>query len=394
MRASASLFAQLLRQIPPGAFRRIVREEGGDRHAKGFTCQTQLVAMLYLHLAQARSLSEVCDGLRQACGRLNHIGLTTAPPKSTLAYANAHRPARIYARCVEATLASLAPLRPGKRRRFRFRHPLLSLDATTIALCAAAFPWARYRHGKGAAKLHLVLDHDGYLPSYAVITPARVADVTVARTLAFPPGSLVVMDRGYTDYALYQQWTDAGIFFVTRLRDNAVIETVAPRPCPRRGTVVRDEVIRLASPHARARCAAPLRRIVVWDSTTQTATTFLTNHLTLGATTVAAVYRDRWAIEIFFRTLKQQLRIKTFVGTSANALALQIWTALLAVLLLAICRFRSTFGWTLPRLLALLRTNLFTYRDLWAWLNQPFGIAPEGPPAQLPLPLALSPARS
>ena len=379
MRASSSLFTQLLHLVPRGAFQRIVREEGGERAAKGFTCATQLVAMLYLHLAQARSLGEICDGLRQAGGKLQHLGVAGAPPKSTLAYANQRRPARIYERLFYATWQALAGDRPGKRRRFRFRNPLLTLDATVLELCATLFPWARYRQTKGAAKLHLVLDHDGYLPCYAVLTDGATADVTVARTLTFPPGSIVVVDRGYSDYTLYQTWTDAGVYFVTRLKDNAVYTVHSLRAGPRTGGIQRDEVITLSSPYAQARCQTRLRRLVVLDST-GAAVTLLTNHLTLGATTVSAVYRDRWQVEVFFRTLKQHLRIKTFVGTSANALAIQVWTALLAVLLLAICRFRSTFAWTVPRLLALLRTNLFTYRALRPWLNAPFGTPPERPP--------------
>ena len=382
MTANASLFAQLLQLVPLPAFRRIVREEKGEQGAKGFTCRMQLVAMLYLQLAQAKSLAEICDGLRLTCGKLTHLGITTAPAKSSLAYANEHRPAAIYERLFYATLKQADAWRPGKQPRFRFKHRLLTLDSTTIELCASLFPWAKYQQRKGAAKVHLVLDHDGYLPTDAVITDGKTSDVAVARTLTFPKGSIVVMDRGYSDYTLFHTWTQQGVFFVTRLKDNAVYTVVQEKRCPDRDAIVADQLITLSSDYAQARCPVVLRRLVVRDTTGEEIV-LLTNHLTLGATTVAAIYRARWQIEIFFRTIKQCLRIKTFVGTSANALKMQIWTALLALLLVAISRFRATFGWHLSRLIALLRVNLFTYRDLTDWLNDPFHTPPLGTPEQL-----------
>ena len=382
MATTSSLFAQLLQLVPLPAFRRIVREEGGERCAKGFTCRMQLVAMLYLQLAHARSLAEICDGLRLTCGKLNHLGITTAPAKSSLAYANEHRSAKIYERLFYATLQQAQAWRPGKKRRFRFKQPLLTLDSTTLELCAALFPWAHYQQRKGAAKVHLVLDNDGYLPIYAVITDGKVAGVTVARQLAFPKGSILVVDRGYCDYALFHAWTKQGVVFVTRLKDNAIYTVEQPLIRPDRQEIIADEIITLSSDYAQERCPVLLRRIVVRDTTGEEIV-LLTNHLTLGATTLSAIYRERWQIEIFFRTIKQCLRIKTFVGTSANALAVQIWTALLAILLVAICRFRATFGWHLSRLVALLRVNLFTYRDLGDWLNDPFQTPPISPPEQL-----------
>jgi hypothetical protein len=384
MSANSSLFAQVLQLIPPSTFRKIVREEKGEKCAKGFTCRMQLVAMLYLQLAQAKSLSEICDGLRLTCGKLNHLGITVAPAKSSLAYANEHRPAKIYERLFYATLQQAQAHRPGKKRCFRFKQPLLTLDATVLELCANLFPWAHYQQRKGAAKIHLVLDNDGYLPTYAVITEGNVADVTVARQLTFPKGSIVVMDRGYSDYSLFQTWTTQGVFFVTRLKDNAIVTVTKERPCPHRPDILADEEIQLSSDYAKERCPARLRRVTVQDTKGEIVV-LLTNNMTLAASTISAIYRERWQIEIFFRTIKQCLRIKTFVGTSANALAVQIWTALLAILLVAICRFRSTFGWHLSRLIALLRVNLFTYRNLLDWLNDPFQTPPLSPPEQLAL---------
>jgi len=382
MRSTSSLFAQLLQLIPQPTFRKIVREEKGERCAKGFTCKMQLVAMLYLQLAGAKSLSEICDGLRLTCGKLIHLGIETAPAKSTLAYANEHRPAKIYERLFYATLQEVSRCRPGKKSKFRFKNPLLTLDSTTIELCAKLFPWAHYQQRKGAAKVHLVLDNDGYLPTYAVITDGKAGDITIARIIEFPKGSIVVMDRGYTDYTLFEHWTKKGIFFVTRMKENLKYTVVTDCICPDRKEIISDQLISLSSDYAQARCPSMLRRIVVQDSTGEEVV-LLTNHLTFGATTISAIYRERWQIEIFFRTIKQALRIKSFVGTSANALAIQIWTALLALLLVAIGRFRSTFDWHISRLVALLRMSLFTYRDLWDWLNDPFHTPPLEPVGQL-----------
>jgi len=226
-------------------------------------------------------------------------------------------------------------------------------------------------------KLHLLLDHDGYLPSVAVITEGKRHDVRVARTLRFDPGTILVMDRGYVDYEWFGTLTVDGVFFVTRLKDNAVYTVEERRAVPERSHVRRDEVIRLTGVAAESTCPHPLRRVEVEDPDTGNLLVFLSNHLRFGATTIAAIYKDRWQIELFFKALKQNLKVKTFVGTSANALKTQLWTALIAMLVVKYLQLKARFAWSLANLVALLRMNLFTYRDLWAWLDRPF----EGPPA-------------
>ena len=394
MHASSSLFAQLLQLVPKGALLRSIQAHQGERCAKGFTCRMQLVAMLYLQLAFAGSLGEICDGLRIICGKLLHLGLGKAPAKSSLAYANEHRSYLIYRDVFYATLQAAHATRPGNPKQFRFKSPILTMDASIIELCATLFPWAHYRRGKGAAKLHLVLDHDGYLPVYARITDGKTAEVTIARTLRFPRGSVVMVDRGYEDYTLFQQWTDQGIRFVTRLKANTVYKVHKRRPVPKgHPLLVSDEDITLSSKYARALCTARLRRVVVHDPKKDEDIALLTNALSLSAATIGQLYKERWQVEILFRELKQNLRVKSFVGTSYNALALQIWTALLALLLLAICRFRSQYAWSLSRLVALLRVNLFTYRSLRDWLVDPFGTPPLEPPIQLTLAFQTAPRR-
>jgi hypothetical protein len=386
MSSNTSLFGQLLQEVPRPLFNRLVRETGAERHSKGFASWDQCVAMLFCQFAQAQSLREISDGLAVTCGKLNHLGLPGAPAKSTLAYANAHRPAELFEQLFYAFLARCEAVKPGKAPRFRFKNPLYSLDGTSLELCLSLFPWAEYRQTKGAVKLHLLLDHAGYFPVFAAIgAPKTLSEIAVAKTLDLPKGSIIAIDRGYCAYALYYQWDQAGLFFVTRAKENMAYRVLASRPLPQRGGIRADEVIALTSVVAGAQCPLRLRRIVYWDAKTQREFVFLTNHLTFGATTIAAIYQDRWHIESFFKQLKQHLRIKTFVGTSENALKMQIWTALLALLLLKYLQFVSRCALPFCRLIALLRWNLFTYRPLWDWFTDPFATPPESPPVQMAL---------
>jgi IS4 transposase len=245
------------------------------------------------------------------------------------------------------------------------------LDATVIDLCATMFDWAKFRRTKGAVKLHLLLDHDGYLPSFAVITEGNKHEVRVARQMRFARGTILAFDRGYTDYEWFMSLTEQGVYFVTRLKENADYGVVEKREIPQRRGVLRDEVVFFYK-LAQASQEAFFRRIEFYDEERDRVLVFLTNHLELAAATVAAIYKERWQIELFFRALKQSLRVKTFVGTSANALKTQLWTALIAMLLVKYLQLRSTFGWSLSNLVALLRQQLFVYRDLWAWIDDPF----------------------
>ena len=370
----SSMFSQLLKLFPRTEFQALVKRTYAERHARGFTCWGQFVAMLFCQLGRAHSLREICGGLASCEGKLSHLGITT-PMRSTLAYANAHRPWQLYRAVFNELLARCQPLAQG-RKKFRFKNKLVSLDSTVIDLCATLFDWAKFRRTKGAVKLHLLLDHEGYLPSVVVITEGKRHDVRVARTLRFDPGTIVVMDRGYVDYALFGQLTAQEVFFVTRLKDNAIYEVVERRPPPERSQIRRDEIIQLTGVDASTKCPHRLRRVAMYDADKNDTLVFLTNHLALGATTIAAIYKDRWQVELFFKALKQNLKIKTFVGTSANALKVQVWTALIAMLLLRYLQLRSHFAWSLSNLVALLRMNLFTHRDLWAWLEEPYTAPP------------------
>lgn len=389
MNRVCSIFAQILQFIPRAEFAAAVKQHQAERHARGFSCWTQLVAMLFCQLGKAQSLREIVGGLAACEGKLQHLGVAVAPKRSTLAYANEHRPWELF----QSVFAALYQRCHGEaqqrgRRRFRFKHKLLSLDATLIPLCLSVFDWALYRRSKGAVKLHLVLDHDGYLPQFAVITDGKTSDIKVARQLQFEPGTMLVIDRGYQDFTWWLSLSQSKVFFVTRLKDNAEYGIVEARHADLDRGILRDEVILLtkiqdAGPVAR------MRRIEVWIQEKKESMVFLTNHLDLAASTIAAIYKDRWQVELFFKAIKQSLRIKTFVGTSANAVMIQIWTALIAMLVVKYLQLRSSFGWSLSNLVALLRYQLFVYRDLMAWLDAPFE-APEPPAPVKQLSLALA----
>ena len=366
----SSIFSQMLHLFSRTEFERAVVEHRAERHARGFSCWGQFVAMLFCHLGRAQSLREICGGLAASEGKLRHLGLPDAPKRSTLAYANEHRPWQLYRSVFYQLLGRCREV--AGSHGFRFKNKLLTLDATLIELCASVFDWAQYRRTKGAVKLHLLLDHQGLLPSFALITEGRVHESRVARSLRFEPGTIVVFDRGYADYDWFASLDADGVFFVTRMKDNADYGVVERRSVPEHGSVRRDEIIFLYKAVRGGNHDLFLRRIEVWDETQQRTLVFLTNHRGFAASTIAAIYRQRWQIELFFKALKQNLRIKTFVGTSSNALQIQIWTALIALLLLKYLQLRARFGWSLSNLAALLRQQLFVYRDLFAWIDEPF----------------------
>jgi hypothetical protein len=332
--------------------------------------------MLFCQLGRAHSLREISGGLRSCEGKLVHLGIR-APSHSTLAYANEHRPWELYQMVFLKLFALCQSQMPSEKRKFRFKNKLISLDSTIIDLCLSMYDWARFRRAKGAVKLHLLLDHDGYLPRFAIVTEGKTHDIQVARQFKFEPNTIVVDDRGYTDYELFGQWTSEGIYFVTRLRDNARYSRIRRNPTIPRSGVLEDEIIRLTGIKASEKCNYRLRRIRYWDSEKDEVYEFLTNHLKLSASTIAKIYKERWQIEIFFKALKQNLKIKTFVGTSANAVKIQIWTALIAMLLLRFLQLQSKFNWSLSNLVAMLRMNLFTHKELWAWLDNPFEVLEE-----------------
>jgi hypothetical protein len=374
-----SCFGQLLSLVNRHQFERRVREKQAEKGAKGFTCWDQFVSMEFCQLAGAHSLREITLGLKTITGKVAHLGMDEAPARSTLAYANAHRPWQLFEAAFYDVLAECQTLARSKGRRFRFKNKLRSLDATVIDLCVKSFDWARFRRTKGGIKIHTQLDHQSTLPCWAYISEAAVHEVTIARQLTFAPGTIVAMDRGYNDYRIYADWTKADVYFVTMMKDNAVFTVVEDREVPERGLILRDQIIRLTGARAEENCPHDLRRIMVWNPVKQETLVILTNIMHLAASTIAGIYKERWKIELFFKDLKQNLRVKTFVGTSENAVHIQIWTALIAILLIKYLKLKSTYAWALSNLAALFRLIMFSYQDLWTWIHTPFAIPPVEP---------------
>jgi hypothetical protein len=388
----SSIFSQLLSVFSRYEFSKVVINQGANYCIKGFSNWTHFVSMLFCQVAQAKSLREICNGLKCCLGKLVHLGLPKAPCKSTLSYANEHRPWEVYRDLFYQTLANVKLNTPGKKKKFRFKNQLLSLDASVIELSLKMFPWSNYNRTKGAVKLHMLLDHDGYLPAYVLITEGKCHEMNVAVKLddQLPPDSIVAMDKGYVNYELFHRWSQRKVWFVTCLKSNAQYEVVEEKdPDSLPATILADQIIRFTGKEAQKRCPTLMRRVVKQKDETGGQIEFLTNHFKFGPTTIAAIYKDRWEIEIFFKALKQNLKIKTFIGTNFNAIQIQIWTALIAMLLIKLLKFKSSINWSMANLVALLRWNLMTYRNLWLWLDAPFDTPPDNDyykQTKLPLP--------
>jgi transposase len=358
----STLMGQLLQLIPRHVFDHLV-----DSHAwqgpnpRKFTYWSHLVAMLFGQWSARKSLRDVVFSVNRQTHKLYHLGLSKLK-RSTLADANQQRPAVIfektYYKLYERLSAELAP-QPQKAPQIKI------IDATTIDLCAAVFPWAKFRTRKGAIKLHTVLN--GVLPQCVLVTDGKTHDLQAVQDLRFKAGDLLIFDRAYLDYAwLYQLHQDT-VWFVTRLKRSSCYEVIKEKPAS--APVLADQVIRLSSPKGRASYPESLRRVHYRDPKTGNEYVFLTNRLDISALEVAELYRRRWQIELFFKWIKQNLKIKAFYGTSKNAVLIQIWTALIAYLLLVWLKFKTKAGWGLLELTRLAQTMLLERLQLRALLG-------------------------
>ena len=369
MHHNHTVLGQMLQMFPRYEFEKAVREAKTERHARGFSSWSHFTAMLFGQLAGQDSLRGIEAGLATQANQLYHLGVRPVH-RSTLAYANEHRSHELFEKIFFFMLSKCKPIAP--RHKFRFKNPLYSLDATTIDLCLSLYDWAKFRTTKGGIKLHMKLDHSGYLPSFAVVTTGMVHEQTVARSIPFEKNDVIVFDRGYTDFAWFRTLSERGICFFTRTRKNTAYRVIEKRDTRQLPNILSDHVIRFVWRRARKTYPYPLRCVRSKDPLTGKVITILTNQLSWSARTVADVYKDRWKIELFFKALKQQLKVKSFVGTSKNALLSQLWSALIAYLLLSYLKFKSRFSWSLYTLSSILPTNLFSRRNLWDWLNAPF----------------------
>jgi len=377
-----SIMNQLLQVFPRNTFQEEVQKTKAERHARGFASWDQFVAMLFCQLADAQSLREITGGLASCEGRLEQWGIISPPKRSTLGYANQHRPwelfQNVFYRMLERCRAEV-----GNKTEFRFKNPLLSIDSSVVTLCSEVFPWASWSRQKGAVKLHLTLNHAGYLPEALVITTGTYSELTIARRQHYAKGTILVMDRGFIHFGWFHRLNQNGVLFVTRIKNDTRYEVVEHRPVVAGKNIVSDDVIRLTSRRSRKSYPNPLR-LVTLQTDTGERLEFLTNHMTLSASTIADIYKDRWQIEIFFKLIKQNLRIKSFVGSSANAVWIQIWTAMIAMLLIRFLQLKSKAAWSFSNLVYFLRMNLLVYRDLWQWLDHPFTTPPLPTPSDRP----------
>jgi IS4 transposase len=358
----STLMGQLLQLIPRHVFDHLVDSQAWQGpNPRKFSYWAHLTAMLFGQWSARKSLRDIVFSVNRQGRKLYHLGLSEVK-RSTLADANQQRPAVIfektYYKLYERLSAELAP-QPQKA------PPIKIIDATTIDLCAAVFPWAKFRTRKGAIKLHTVLS--GLLPQCVLVTDGKTHDLQAVQDLRFKPGDLLIFDRAYLDYAwLYRLHQDT-VWFVTRLKSNSCFEVIKEKTAS--GPVLADQVICLSSPHGRASYPEPLRRVHYRDPETDKEYVFLTNRLDLSALEVAELYRRRWQIELFFKWIKQNLKIKAFYGTSKNAVLIQIWTALIAYLLLVWVKFKTKAGWGLLELTRIAQTMLLERLDLWALLG-------------------------
>lgn len=370
-----TLFAQIIRKFDRLSFKKIVEKYKSDKHSKGINSWTHMVSMVFCHLAHANSLREISNGIRSATGNLNHFGITKGPCKSSLSYMNKHRDWKVFRDYYFALLTSLRKEVPFQRIKFKSKvKKIFILDATVISLCLSVFDWAKYRQTKGAIKLHMLLDYDGCLPVYMHMTEGNVADVTVAQQLKLPKDSLVIMDRAYLDFDMLYTWHNNDVNFVIRLKKNIkykrVKELHLPEDAPQ--NIISDELISLDPFNSGTKYPKKLRLVIVWDEEKNELIEILTNQLNWTAETISELYKERWQIETFFRALKQLTKIKTFVGTSPNAVLIQIWTALISILLLKYLKALAKWNWSLSNLVALLKMNLFVKTQLQHWLDKPF----------------------
>lgn len=377
--ANITLFSQIISKLDRSRFNKLVKKKDTDKHNKGYNSWTHLVSMLFCQFAKSQSVRDISNGLRSATGNLNHMGVQNAPSKSTVSYQNKRRDHNLFKDYYFCLLESLGQQAGFKQVKFKIKSKIFLLDSTTISLCLSLFDWAKYKTAKGAVKMHTLLDYDGNLPAYVNITDGKTADNKGAYEVPLHKGSVIVADRFYNDFTLLNVWDSNGVFFVVRHKDNLQYEQITELPLPRKGQqhIMRDEVIKLTTPASIKKYGNRLRRVAVWDEKNGQVIELITNQMTWAASTIGELYKSRWQVEIFFREIKQNLHIKSFVGTSENAVMIQIWTALITILILKALKEMAKYGWHLSNLVAFIRLNIFVKINLQEWLDKPFGEPPQ-----------------
>ena len=334
--ANLTLFAQIISKLDRVKFSKLVSSLQTNKHQKAFNSWTHLVSMLFCQFVKSQSVRDISNRLRSATGNLNHLGINRAPSKSTISYQNKHRNWEIFKDYYYQLLNSLGQQPGFKQVKFRIKSKMFLLDVTTISLCLSLFDWAKYKTAKGAVKMHTLLDFDGNLPAYVNITDGKTADNKGAYDIPLLKGSVIVADRFYNDFHLLNVWDSKGVFFVVRHKDNLKYTVIKENDLPdnRHQHILKDEIIVLKNEGSKNKYPKKLRRVSVWDNENKQVIELITNQTNWTANTIGELYKSRWQVEIFFRDIKQLLHIKSFVGTSQNAVMIQIWTALITILIL------------------------------------------------------------
>jgi hypothetical protein len=369
-----TLFSQIISKIDRQSFNGLVKEYKTDQYQKGISSWSHLVSMLFCQFSKSNSLRDISNGLRSATGNLNHLGMRSAPSKSGLSYQNCHRDYRLFQAFYYQLLDDLMQRGRFKQNTFKIKSKIYLLDSSSISLCLSLFDWAKYKTTKGAIKLHTLLDYDGHLPSYVHISDGKVTDNTAAASMPIRERSVVVADLIYQDFALLYKWDSIGAFFVVRSKSNLQYTSVKENELPdnRHQHILIDEVIELEGNITAKKYPKRLRRIAVYDAKEDRVIELLSNNFIWTANTISELYKARWQIEIFFKEIKQLLKIKSFLGTSENAVMIQVWTAMITILMLKYLRKIARHTWNLSNLVAFLRLNLFVKIDLHRWLDAPF----------------------
>ena len=383
--ANITLFSQIISKLDRSKFNKIVSKKETDKHNKGFSSWNHLVSMLFCQFAKSQSVRDISNGLRSATGNLNHLGINKAPSKSSISYQNKNRSHELFKEYYFELLQSLGQHPRFKQVKFRIKSKIFLLDSTIISLCLNLFDWAKYKRAKGAVKMHTLLDFDGNLPAYINITNGKTADNKGAYDIPLLKGSVIVADRFYNDFSLLNVWDSNEVFFVIRHKENLQFATLIDNELPdnRHQHILKDELIELKNEPSKNKYPKKLRRVAVWDQENHQVIELLTNQFHWSSNTIAELYKSRWQVEIFFRDIKQLLHIKSFIGTSENAVMIQIWTALITILILKALKAQSKFDWYLSNLVAFIRLNLFVKIDLQKWLDKPFEEYIEPPPENI-----------
>jgi transposase len=354
-----TVFSQLLGFLPDREFRRCVSRYGGDTRLRGFSCWDQYLSMAFAQLTYRDSLRDIEACLRSLGGKLYHMGFHGRVSRSTLADANDAHDWRIYADFAQVLIRIARPLHASDTIGVELDQSLYALDSTTIDLCLSLFPWAKFRKHKGAVKMHTLLDLHGSIPTFISITNGKVHDVNILDQILPEAGAFYVMDRGYLDFERLYVFTLSAAFFVVRTKSNVVLDRRYSHPVDKTTGVRSDHTVILTAIDSVKVYPDPMRRVSYLDVETKKRFQFLTNNFTLPAATIAAIYKSRWQVELFFKWIKQHLRIKAFYGTSENAVKTQIWIAVSVYVLVAIVRKRLGLELSLYQILQILSVTLF-----------------------------------